>query len=75
MGFMRLTPENARATWAAGVTTFVWGGALITLVGVGGLLLSAVGVMPFAWEQAALAAIGAVVVAIGLAIPRWRPSR
>jgi hypothetical protein len=68
MGFMRLTPENSGATWAAGVTTFVIGGALITLIGVGGLLLAAFNVSSFAWEQAALVIIGAVLVVIGLVI-------
>jgi hypothetical protein len=70
MGFMRLTPENSRATWVAGVTTFVLGGTLIVLVGVGGLLLAATGVISFAWEQPALIVIGAAVVTIGLLIPR-----
>ena len=72
MGFMRLTPENSRATWVAGVTTFVIGGALVTLVGVGGLSLAALNVISFAWEQAALVIIGAVLVVIGLLIPRRR---
>jgi hypothetical protein len=70
MGFMRLTPENSRATWIAGVTTFVVGGTLIALVGFGGMLLAAAGVISFAWEQAALIVIGAAVVTIGLVIPR-----
>jgi hypothetical protein len=70
MGFMRLTPENSRATRVAGVTTFVVGGTLIALVGFGGLLLAAAGVISFAWEQAALIVIGAAVMTIGLVIPR-----
>ena len=70
MGFMRLTPENSRATWVAGVTTFVAGGTLAALVGLGGLLLAAAGVISFAWEQAALTLIGIAVVAIGMVIPR-----
>ena len=70
MGFMRLTPENSRATRVAGATTFVAGGTLIALVGFGGLLLAAAGVISFAWEQAALIVIGAAVVTIGLVIPR-----
>ena len=72
MGFMRLTPENSKATWVAGVTTFVLGGALVTLVGVGGLVLAAVNVISFAWEQVALVVMGAVLVVIGLVIPRRR---
>ena len=70
MGFIRLTPENSRATWVAGVRTFVLGGALIVLLGLGGLLLAGAGVIPFAWEQAALIVIGAAVVTVGLVIPR-----
>lgn len=72
MGFMRLTPENSKATWVAGVTTFVMGGALVTLIGVGGLLLAALSVISFAWEQVALVMIGGVLLVIGLAIPRRR---
>jgi hypothetical protein len=66
MGFMRLTPENSKATWVAGVTTCVMGGALVALAGVGGLLLAALSVISFAWEQVALVMIGAVLVFIGL---------
>jgi hypothetical protein len=72
MGFTRLTPENSTATWVAGVTTFFVGGALVTLIGLGGLSLAALNVISFAWEQAALVVIGAVLVVIGLLIPRKR---
>ena len=72
MGFMRLTPENSKATWVAGVTMFSIGGALVTLIGIGGLLLAALNVISFAWEQAALVVVGAVLVVIGLVILRRR---
>lgn len=72
MGFTRLTPGNSKATWVAGVTTFVIGGALVCLVGAGGLLLAALSKIPFRWEQIALAVIGAVLVSVGWAIPRRR---
>ena len=70
MGFMRLTPENAIATWVAGVSTFVLGGGAIFLLGAAGALLAALGLIAFAWEQAALMIIGAVVAGVGLVIPR-----
>jgi hypothetical protein len=72
VGFTRLTPENSKATWIAGVVTFVGGGALVFIVGVA-LALSALGVMPFSWEQAALAVIGAALVAVGLIVSRRSP--
>jgi len=70
VGFYRLTPQNARATWVAGVTTFVIGGGLVCLVGAGSLLLAAVGAMQFSWEQVALTMIGTALVAVGMLIPR-----
>lgn len=70
MGFMRLTPLNAKATRVAGVTAFVRGGTVIFLVGAFGLLMAAVHVTTFAWEQVALMLIGAAVVAIGRIVPK-----
>ena len=75
MGFMRLTPENAIATWVAGVSTFVLGGAAIFFVGALGALLAALGLIAFRWEQPALMIIGAVVGGVGVVIPRKRPDR
>ena len=70
MGFMRLTPQNAIATRVAGARTFVYGGAVIFLMGAAGAALALVGVVALAWEQAALMIIGATVIAAGLVIPR-----
>ena len=75
MGFMRLTPQNAIATRVAGARTFVYGGALVFLMGAAGAALSAVGLVALAWEQAALMILGAIVVTIGLVIPRGRMGR
>jgi hypothetical protein len=75
MGFMRLAPQNSIATRVAGARTFVYGGAAIFLTGVVGVLLAAIGLFAFAWEQAALMIIGATVAAVGLVIPRNRPDR
>jgi hypothetical protein len=75
MGFMRLTPENAIATRVAGTRTFVYGGAVIFLMGALGATFAAFGIIGFAWEQPALMIAGASVAGIGLVIPRERPER
>jgi hypothetical protein len=75
MGFMRLTPENAIATRVAGISAFVLGGAAIFLMGTIGSLLAALGLIGFAWEQAALMILGAAVAAVGLVIPTKTPER
>jgi hypothetical protein len=75
MGFMRLTPRNAIATRVAGARTFVYGGAIVFLMGAAGAALALAGVVALAWEQAALMVLGAAVVTIGLVIPRSRLGR
>ena len=75
MGFTRLTPENAIATRVAGVSTFVLGGAAIFVMGAVGASLAALGLIGFAWEQAALMILGAAVAAVGLVIPARTPER
>ena len=72
MGFFRLTPANAKATRSAGIAAFVYGGLGLSAVGLGGLLLAAFRLSPFAWEAAALAVIGAVVAATGTVITSRR---
>jgi hypothetical protein len=74
MGFMRLTPLNAKATHAAGATTFVLGGAAIFLFGALALALAAAQVVEFAWEQAALAVLGAIIAIIGRTVSGSRRS-
>jgi len=75
MGFMRLTPQNAIATRVAGTRTFVYGGAIVFLMGAVGAGLAVIGVIAVAWEQAALMVLGAALVTIGLVIPRSRMGR
>jgi hypothetical protein len=72
---MRLTPENAIATQVAGTRTFIYGGAAIFLIGAVGALSAALGIIGFAWQQAALMIAGAGVACVGLVIPRKRPER
>ena len=72
MGFFRLTPANAKATRSAGIAAFVYGGLGLSAVGLGGLLLAAFRLSPFAWEAAALAAIGAGISVMGIVISNRR---
>ena len=72
MGFMRLTPRNASATRVAGARTFVYGGAAVFLMGAAGAALATIGLVAFAWEQAALMTLGATIVVV---IPRNPPER
>ena len=75
MGFMRLTPQNANTTRVAGARTFVYGGALVFLMGAAGAALAVSGIVAVAWEMAALMVLGAALVTIGLVIPRGRMGR
>ena len=75
MGFMRVTPQNAIATRVAGARTFVYGGAAVFLMGAAGALLAALGIIAFAWEQAALMILGVTVAGVGLVIPRKTSER
>ena len=58
MGFMRIVPEN-RSTRAGGKTSLLVVGALVFLVGAGGILLD---LLPQAWDPIALAIIGVTLI-------------
>ena len=75
MGFMRLTPQNAISTRVAGARTFMYGGAVVFLMGAAGAALAVSGIIAAAWEIAALMVLGAALVTIGVVIPRGRMGR
>ena len=69
MGFMRLTPR------VAGARTFVYGGAVVFLMGAAVAGLAVFGIVAAEWEMAALMVLGAALVTIGLVILRGRMGR
>jgi hypothetical protein len=67
MGFIRVVPENSKAQWVT-PTTFVAGGALVFLLTLGGLLVAALNVIPFVWQQTTRAIIGVALMVVGFVI-------
>ena len=72
---MRLTPETAAATRVAGTRLLILGGTLVSVIGVTGLLLALLNLISVAWEQLAMAVIGATIAIIGRFVSRNNASQ